>query len=147
MSPDLTGERSTLVQVMAWCRKATSHYLSQYGHRSMTSLGHIELTQLLQLCAGVGVTKHISSVPLFSELFSIFKTRFGYWMSRLYLTGVTKAELRWHLSNITVIKRSKRYFCKIENFAYGEINERSFSNPTPGLDSFYLQEIVTPYVE
>ena len=24
------------------------------------------------------------------------------------------------------------YFCKIENFAYGEINERSFSNPTPG---------------
>ena len=26
------------------------------------------------------------------------------------------------------------YFCDIENFAYGEINERSFSNPTPGLD-------------
>ena len=26
-------------------------------------------------------------------------------------------------------KQSKRYFCKIENFAYGEINERSFSNP------------------
>ena len=24
------------------------------------------------------------------------------------------------------------YFCKIENFAYGEINERSFSNPTTG---------------
>ena len=23
------------------------------------------------------------------------------------------------------------YFCKIENFAYGEINERSFSNPQP----------------
>ena len=26
-------------------------------------------------------------------------------------------------------KESKRYFCNIENFAYGEINERSFSNP------------------
>ena len=26
---------------------------------------------------------------------------------------------------------SYRYFCKIENFAYGEINERSFSNPHP----------------
>ena len=26
---------------------------------------------------------------------------------------------------------SNRYFCKIENFAYGEINERSFSNPHP----------------
>ena len=23
------------------------------------------------------------------------------------------------------------YFCKNENFAYGEINERSFSTPTP----------------
>ena len=23
------------------------------------------------------------------------------------------------------------YICKIENFAYGEINERSFSNPHP----------------
>ena len=28
-------------------------------------------------------------------------------------------------------KQSKRYFRKIENFAYGEINERSFSNPHP----------------
>ena len=26
---------------------------------------------------------------------------------------------------------SNRYFCKIENFAYGEISERSFSNPHP----------------
>ena len=24
-----------------------------------------------------------------------------------------------------------RYFCHVENFAYGEINERSFNNPTP----------------
>ena len=28
-------------------------------------------------------------------------------------------------------KESNSYFCKIENFAYGEINERSFSNPHP----------------
>ena len=26
-------------------------------------------------------------------------------------------------------KESNRYFCKIENFAYGEISEWSFSNP------------------
>ena len=26
------------------------------------------------------------------------------------------------------------YFCEIENFAYGEINERSFSNPHPWPD-------------
>ena len=28
----LTDEKSTLVQVMAWCRQATSHYLSQCWH-------------------------------------------------------------------------------------------------------------------
>ena len=30
-------------------------------------------------------------------------------------------------------KESNSYFCKTENFAYGEINELSFSNPTPEL--------------
>ena len=29
MSLDLSDDKSTLVQVMAWCRQATSHYLSQ----------------------------------------------------------------------------------------------------------------------
>ena len=29
MTQDLTHDKSTLVQVMAWCRQATSHYLSQ----------------------------------------------------------------------------------------------------------------------
>ena len=28
-------------------------------------------------------------------------------------------------------KESKIYFCDIEHFAYGEINERSYSNPHP----------------
>ena len=52
---------------------------------------------------GVGVTKPISSVSLFPEIFSIVKTHVGYWVSRLYLTGVAAAQLRWHLSNINVI--------------------------------------------
>ena len=33
---DLADDKSTLVQVMAWCRKATSHYLSQCWHGSMS---------------------------------------------------------------------------------------------------------------
>ena len=54
------------------------------------------ITQLtLQDCAryipGVGVTKPISSVPLFSEIVSIVKTRVSYWISRLYLAGVAAA--------------------------------------------------------
>ena len=28
------------------------------------------------------------------------------------------------------------YFCETENFAYGEINERSFSNPHPSSEKY-----------
>ena len=35
MSMDLTDDESTLIQVMAWCRQATSHYLSQCWPRSL----------------------------------------------------------------------------------------------------------------
>ena len=36
MPRDLTDDNSTLVQVMAWCRQATSHYLSQCWPSSMS---------------------------------------------------------------------------------------------------------------
>ena len=39
MPLDLTDNKSTLVQVMAWCRQATSHYLSQCWPRSMSPNG------------------------------------------------------------------------------------------------------------
>ena len=39
MSQDLTDDQSTLVQVMAWCRQATSHYLSQCWLRSLSPYG------------------------------------------------------------------------------------------------------------
>ena len=39
MPQDLTDDKSTLVQVMAWCRQATSHYLNQCWPRSPTSYG------------------------------------------------------------------------------------------------------------
>ena len=39
MSPDLTDNKSTLVQVMAWCHQASSHYLSQCWPRSMLPHG------------------------------------------------------------------------------------------------------------
>ena len=42
-----TDDKSTLVQVMAWCRQATSHYLSKCWSRSMllrSSLAPNELT-------------------------------------------------------------------------------------------------------
>ena len=39
MSLDFTDDQSTLVQVMAWCRQATSHYLSQCWPRSLMPYG------------------------------------------------------------------------------------------------------------
>ena len=39
MPLDLTDDKSTSVQVMAWCRQATSHYLSQCWPRSMSPNG------------------------------------------------------------------------------------------------------------
>ena len=39
MSLDFTDDQSTLVQVMAWCRQATSHYLGQCWPRSLSPYG------------------------------------------------------------------------------------------------------------
>ena len=39
MSLDLTDDESILVQVMAWCRQATSHYLSQCWPRYLSPYG------------------------------------------------------------------------------------------------------------
>ena len=58
MSLDFTDDQSTLVEVMAWCRQATSHYLSQCLPRShhMVSLGHYELTKLHELGKANNIT-------------------------------------------------------------------------------------------
>ena len=39
MSMDPTDDKSTLAQVMAWCRQKTSHYLSRCWPRSMSPYG------------------------------------------------------------------------------------------------------------
>ena len=61
MPLDLTDEKSTLVQVMAWCRQATSHYLRQCWHRCcyITLLGHNELNNLLPVISPTS----LSSAP------------------------------------------------------------------------------------
>ena len=53
---------------------------------------------------GVGVTKPISSVPLFFTFSVIVKIDVSYCISRLYLAGVAAARLQWHLSNMNVIQ-------------------------------------------
>ena len=54
MSLDFTDDQSTLVQVMAWCRQSTSHYLSQCWHRSLSPYGltrpQCKIAKLSLLC-------------------------------------------------------------------------------------------------
>ena len=52
MSQDLTDDKSTLVQVMAWCREAASHYLSQCWPISMSPYGFTRPQWLNSLYAG-----------------------------------------------------------------------------------------------
>ena len=82
--------RNSIANALELCLSCTNP--SKY-RTALTSAGYR---------SGVGVTKPISSIPLFSKFFNIIKTHVSYWISRLYLTGVAAAQLRWHLSNIDV---------------------------------------------
>ena len=62
MPLDLTDDKSTLVQVMAWCRQATSHYLSQCWPRSMSPNGvtgsqWFKVTKIKKKCKSVWTIK------------------------------------------------------------------------------------------
>ena len=46
MSLDLTEYKSTLVQVMAWCRQAPSHYLSQCWPSFLSPYGELSCSRL-----------------------------------------------------------------------------------------------------
>ena len=73
MSPDLTDDKSTLVQVMAWCRQATSHYLNQFWPRSPTPYGvtwpqwvnHILHGYISRIFLRLSFIFYLSLVPLY----------------------------------------------------------------------------------
>ena len=110
MPLDLTYDKSTLVQVMAWCRQATSHYLSQCWPRSLSPYGIIRpqvksLTHTIAQMSG-NKTSHqkygwiAHSDPLGPDLISKTKQRemqlcayFTYWL--LVMPHGNK-ELGWH---------------------------------------------------
>ena len=78
MSLDLNDDKATLVQVMAWCCQATSHYLSQCWPRFMMSYAitsHNELTDtrsipymLMPWFRGNIHDKHLSCSGLINNL-------------------------------------------------------------------------------
>ena len=78
----------------------------------------------------MGVTKPLSPVTLFSEFFDIVKKHtlaikyhFHIWQVSVQLSCADTYQI-WMWFN-----ECNSNCCKIENFAYCEINERSLSNP------------------
>ena len=83
----------------------TSMNMDTYiNHINLLATNQMTITKQLKTGPGVGVTKPIFSVPLFSTFSVIVKTNVSYWISRSYLAGVAAAQLRWHLSNMNVIQ-------------------------------------------
>ena len=83
------------------------------------------------LSSGVGVTKPISSVPLFSKILVMWEETLAI-EHHVYIWQVSPQLSCGDICQIWMwFEESNMYFCHNENFAYGEINERSFSNPHP----------------
>ena len=93
---DFTDDQSTLVQVMAWCRQTTSHYLSQCWPRSLSPYGvtrpqWVNDPIILQFCTGHDIPVFVACATLWHDqniIFCIrapcFSTRNGLWAHKLW---------------------------------------------------------------
>ena len=86
MSLDLTDEKSTLVQVMAWCHQATSHYLSQCWPRSMPPCG-ITMPQWVNPVY-LPISSRIASLPLNNYRITPMLVKSN-WRIPLKMTGIS----------------------------------------------------------
>ena len=77
MPQDFTDDKSTLVQVMAWCRQATSHYLSQCWPRSPMPYG---VTRPQWVNSAKHITPHESGLGFMTTIFPLFS---WFWFSGL----------------------------------------------------------------
>ena len=82
MSLDLTDNKSSLFQVMAWCRRATSDYLRQYWARSMSPYGVIRPQWIKKIAAILQMALQIYFLERklfyfdsnFTEIFPLYKS-------------------------------------------------------------------------
>ena len=88
MPQDLTDDKSTLAQVMAWCRQATSHYLSHCWPRSM-SPNVISRPQWVNSLRPVQIGWHFA---VFSKAF-IQKETFVFWYIKNHWNLIRQAQL------------------------------------------------------
>ena len=98
MPLDLTDDKSTLVQVMAWCRQATSHYLSQCWPRSLSPYGVTRLQwvnlAIFKLVSRID-TLHVSCViviKLMPKETSLMVTQCWF---RKWLGAISRQAITW----------------------------------------------------
>ena len=87
MPLDLSDDKSTLVQVMAWCRQATSHYLSQCWPSSLSPYGvtRPQWVNVIELGHTESSNGLVPSVHYFSK-FSLGRLpKFAFVNTRLYM--------------------------------------------------------------
>ena len=120
---------NTIVISGTWINNYIPHIILGCNHLSMSYMSS-RVTWLLRLMTRAGgySANFLHSFPHFSVL----PKHFSYWISHLYLMGDPQHLSCGDTCQIWMwFKESNRYFCQIWNFAYGESNEQSFSNPTP----------------
>ena len=101
MSLDFTDNQSTLVQVMAWCHKATSHYLSQCWLRSLPPYGvtrpqWVNILRLRQHCRHF--TDSVFKCIFFNENISILIQISLKFLSKGPVNKITSLDqiMAWH---------------------------------------------------
>ena len=95
---------------------------------------------LTHVAPEVGITKPISPFSYFPN----FSTSPKYMLAIEYHVHIWQVSPQLSCSDTCQIwmrlKERNRYFCQIENFAYGEIDKQSFSNPHPWTQWVYHTE-------
>ena len=107
MSLDLTDDKSTLVQVMAWCRQATSHYLSWCWPRSLLPY-NVTRPQRVN-----GLVLFVPFVFTVMKMVRVYKK--DHLNTHIYIyivSGVCMCHLTWRASPIMVMPRHENAFWK-----------------------------------
>ena len=95
MPLDLTDDKSTLVQVMAWCCQATSHYLSQCWPRSMSPNG-VTRPQWVNISRAEENARHFAD-HIFERLLFVFHiVCINWWNTSLFCNIFIQLNHWWH---------------------------------------------------
>ena len=109
---DFTNDKSTLVQVMAWCRQATSHYLNQCWPRSMSPNGVTRPQWVNSLW--LSATWSVSSLFLVMACCLTAPSRY---LNQCWLL-ISEILLQSHKSNFIVSAQAAILYKKFANYTF-----------------------------